>query len=367
MKRANSKFQKILAITLTAILLSLVLLFLTTTESETYVYVLANPQNDNSQSSIQKISCARTFTFRTDSVNGMCSSVNLLTNYFAYGTENKYNLLLDDSDFNYGRFSDFFDLSNLLAKCSIPHIPHYRKRVALLRNMTLWKNEKNLNIDRKFFRLFNQTWIYQKDHQVPNRTGIEKYRPIFDKRYEIIKRFWVLNKDLQAIFDLKLKDLNNLVGEGNNRKFLSVYMRFGDKLKEVVNRGRADSIPDIDKYLGAMDEIIQQNGFSKPVVLVTSDDASIPRQVQRMRPDWIVYQPFPKTSRLGHFQAEFNAKSQKERIQDGLEMVIELSLHAQSEYVVCTNLSNLCRVIGLLRGPKMIEKFKSIFLDWVPH
>eukprot|EP01103_Thecamoeba_quadrilineata_P017651 TRINITY_DN6357_c0_g1_i1.p1 TRINITY_DN6357_c0_g1~~TRINITY_DN6357_c0_g1_i1.p1 ORF type:complete len:375 (-),score=44.92 TRINITY_DN6357_c0_g1_i1:66-1190(-) len=324
-----------------------------------YNHLSSSPANQ-----ITKDKCSKTLTYTFDPKYGFCSTLSIIMNFFAYAQATGRQIFYNDKGWNYGRLKDYFIVDGFLSDCPKPNPGNHTTPSRTLQY--LWEPIDHLFVNRYHYHALNTSWVYSPNHIKKNLVGVDKYRTIYDQKRSIMSKIWRFNTVQQSQFDEKMAELKEFMAEHKADKYVSVAMRFGDKLEEVLKNGYTTYIASINDYLEALDKVFEQMGLDHPVVVATSDDKAAPQLLQRKRPNWRVFQPYFKKQVGGHFQFEFNNQPLALRVQETREMLVELELHGQAYKVVCSNKSNLCRTITLLRGEGAYNVI-SVDREWFPQ
>jgi hypothetical protein len=266
-----------------------------------------------------RVSLNRTFLYIIWGQAGFGSELNQLLLAFAYSVASRRHFLIDSQQWNYGNFTNYFRLQTNISYSNT--------------NYTFLV-ETNLKND-------------QIDHLKTTRTGSQ------------VKKFWLATQHLQTI-EAKRRVAHYLwqtmteetllfiqqYGISNISNYIGIHVRRGDKIKT-----ESREIP-LHNYINLIDQKILIKNESRSIV-VASDDPSVIEELRQLKPRWnfvgVYNNNHNSTTRHGHFQAQFNRLSWKERVFETRLLICELQMLINAQYVLCPMSSNVCRLIQILR------------------
>ncbi|CAF1538317.1 unnamed protein product [Rotaria sp. Silwood1] len=261
----------------------------------------------------------RTFLYIIWGGAGFCSELNQLLLAFAYSVASKRHFLIDSRQWNYGNFNDYFNFeANIFYSLS-----HYT-----------FLSEINLKND-------------QIEHLKTTRTGSQ------------VKTFWVATRHVQSIeikrrvahylWQRMTKETKLFIQKyriSNISNYIGIHIRRGDKL---VKEARVISL---QKYIEIIERRILVKNISQHI-FVSSDDHLVIDELCHLKPTWnfvsIYNNHYNNTQRHGHFQSQFNRLSSSEKLFETRLLMCELQMLIDSQYVLCSMSSNVCRFIQILR------------------
>ncbi len=111
----------------------------------------------------------------------------------------------------------------------------------------------------------------------------------------------------------------------------------------------------MNKYIKAIERILNTNNKTQHI-FVASDVHNVLNQLHQLKPTWNFVSIYynnnnQKSNTTGHFQSHFNHLSQKEKLYQTRLFMCELQVLIDSQYVLCSMASNVCRLIQILRHP----------------
>jgi len=238
---------------------------------------------------------------------------------FAYSVATKRHFLIDMRPWNYGNFTDYFNL---------PSTNYYPQSN---RTFLVEDNRKNDRIDHlKTTRVGTQVvkfWIATRQVQ-----SIETKRRVAHYLWASMSK-----ETLQFIQTYRISNLSNYIG---------IHVRKGDKIEK-----EARAIP-LDKYIKSIERILIKNKQIRHI-LVASDDHTVIEELRQLKPAWHFLSALEKshqrTNTTGHFQLHFDRLSKKEKLFETRLLICELQMLIDSDYVLCGMSSNVCRLIQILR------------------
>ncbi|CAF2865470.1 unnamed protein product [Rotaria sp. Silwood2] len=261
----------------------------------------------------------RTFLYIIWGRVGFCSELNQLLLAFAYSVASKRHFLIDSRQWNYGNFNDYFNIQTNLSYS--------------LSNYT-FLTENNRKND-------------QIEHLKTTRTGSQvrtfwlatQHVQYIEMKRRVAHYLWQRMTEETSLFiqNYRISNISNYIG---------VHIRRGDKLDK-----EARPIP-LQNYI----KIIEQKKLLKnesQQIFVSSDDSLVIEELRYLKPIWnfvsIYNIDYNTTRRHGHFQTQFNRLSSREKLFETRLLMCELQMLINSQYVLCSMLSNVCRLIQILR------------------
>jgi hypothetical protein len=262
----------------------------------------------------------RTFLYIIWGRAGFCSELNQLLLAFAYSVVTKRQFLIDSRQWNYGQFTDYFDL---------PSTNYYPQSN---RTFIVDTNRENDRID----------------HLKTTRTGSQ------------VGKFWIATRGWMQSIQVKRRVAHYLWNSmsketlkyiqmckvTNLSDYIGIHIRKGDKL---VKEARA--IP-LNKYIKSIEGILLRNKTIRHI-FVASDDHMVIEELRHLKPAWEFFSIHDNNrSRIrttGHFQSNFNRLSGKDRLFETRLFMCELQMLIDGQYVLCSMSSNVCRLIQILR------------------
>ncbi|KAH9815140.1 hypothetical protein DFH28DRAFT_1165413 [Melampsora americana] len=366
--------------------------------------------------------CARTFLFVFTNLAGLGSELDIYTSAAATASLLNYSVVVDDSTWNYGKLSDYFDVEPL--PCQLPKNWKDMPR-ALFSNAGknqpdhVWSSRNDL-VNNPAFR--NYLMQYMDDraantHSVWNmvnyreqRTILPAYqnvhhtmKTIFDAKSEAYRRIWRPNKAvLEEIMKLK-REINKQMLDNKQanhksspnfglesplaRKLMTIHFRLGDKARENHDVTPAEHIGmklaqgNPHPYLEVIRSFVPDWKSSKelPALFILSDDPQTAldkfnQQQSLYSPDNrfpLLLPPNEEHTEHGHLEKSFNSAPLSVRIQMGITLIRDITFAVDhSEGIVCSGSSNICKLMFHLRGSQDAigpnGTVRSVDVRWYP-
>ncbi|CAF1401287.1 unnamed protein product [Rotaria magnacalcarata] len=261
----------------------------------------------------------RTFLYIIWGGAGFGSEINQLLLAFAYSISTKRHFLIDSRQWNYGNFNHYFNISST-------NYYFQSNRQFLVEN-----NALNNEIDHlKTTRIGTQVrkfWLATRQVQS------------FEMKRQVAQFLWksISKETLNFIENCQIKNFTNYIG---------IHIRKGDKLKS-----EAPSIS-LEKHIKSIENIFNKTKTIQNI-FVASDDLTVIKQFRHLKPIWnffqINYNNYQHTNRTGHFQSKFNRLSFERKLFETRLLMCELQMLINSQYVLCSMYSNMCRLLKILR------------------
>ncbi|KAH9825181.1 hypothetical protein DFH28DRAFT_1102733 [Melampsora americana] len=365
--------------------------------------------------------CAKTFLYTFKNMAGFGSELSYYGEAYAAASLLNYSVIIDDSDWNYGKLSDYFDVAPL--PCELPH--NWKDLPRKLFSNVGGNQSDHVWTDRQHTEGYGSYLLEHVDsraidtHSVWNLQNYREQRTIlpavqnvhhtmktiFDAKSEAFLRIWNPNKAvLEEIKRLKREMNERLLTLENqktnftssdfslestmSRKLISIHFRLGDKLGEnkdwtpakLVGLKPAQANP--HPYLEVVRSFVPDWKSSKklPGIFLLSDD---PQGALKMFDEQqSLYYPehrFPillppvgaSLTEHGHSQAAFNAAPLDIRRKLGIQLVRDVTFAVDnSEAIVCSSASNICNLMFHLRGSQDAigpnATVRSVDVRWYP-
>lgn len=161
----------------------------------------------------------------------------------------------------------------------------------------------------------------------------------------LLKHFYQYNKQLNALIKTRI---NEIILPA---KYIGVHIRKGDK----ISSGEMNDI-DLKKYIEKIKEHDIQN------IYIATDDISIIPQIKKLLPTYNIFYNH-SVSQTGFFEKEFNKKTKNEKVNDVINVLIDVEILKSANYFIGTFSSNLSRIIPCFIK---LDKCTSIDIDWHP-
>lgn len=168
----------------------------------------------------------------------------------------------------------------------------------------------------------------------------------FARKSKYMRRIWRYTNETQKRIDRLNEELNL------PEKYIAVQIRRGDKVagnrKESVEMTGRDFAQEALKHVSP---------GGPTVIIACSDDRSAAEELgnavgRRAEVRWRKRQDVPENLRNGHWQADYNALSAKQRVAMTHEFLADVEVLRKATLCVCTFSSNVGRLVALLRdGP----------------
>ncbi|KAH9813320.1 hypothetical protein DFH28DRAFT_975509 [Melampsora americana] len=363
--------------------------------------------------------CARTFLFVFANFSGLGSELDIYTSAAATASLLNYSVVVDDSKWNYGKLSDYFDVEPL--PCQLPKKWKDMPR-ALFSNAGknqpdhVWSSRNDTEAIRNYLmqyiddRAVNTHSVWNMVNYREQRTVLPAYqnvhhtmKTIFDAKSEAYRRIWRPNKAvLEEIMKLK-KEINKQMLDNNQanyksspnfglesplaRKLMAIHFRLGDKSWENDDETPAKHIGmklahgNPHPYLEVIRSFVPDWKSSKelPALFILSDDPQT--ALDKFNQQQSFYSPenrFPlllppkeEHKEHGHIEKFFNLAPLSVRIQMGISLIRDITFAVDhSEGIVCSCSSNLCKLMFHLRGSQDAigpnGTVRSVDVRWYP-
>ncbi|KAH9825111.1 hypothetical protein DFH28DRAFT_1216022 [Melampsora americana] len=367
--------------------------------------------------------CTKTMLYRLEGIVGFGSELSLYTEAAAVASLLNYTMLLDDSKWNYGKLSDYFDITPL--ECRPP--TNWREMPRTRFSNLGSKESDHVWATRDTPEGYNSYILQQVDpraidtHAVWNMINHREQRiilpavqnlhhsltPIFDAKSEGYRHIWRPNrlildevKKLKHEFNQKMLALQNkhsqstsLAGSDSNstivRKMISVQFRMGDKIKENVGWkpaeifGMKSAQSNPQPFFEVVRSYVPDWKTSKdlPALFVLSDDPEAAlKKFDEHQSFYLASQRFPlvippraisNITDHGHQQSTFNSAPLNVRRKLAIALIRDLTFAVEnSESIVCSSSSNLCNLMFHLRGSEDLigptGSCRSVDVPWYP-
>ena len=277
----------------------------------------------------------RTFLYILWASAGFGSEFNQITLALSYSISTKRRFLIDTRNWNYGRFSDYF-------------------------NISFTENDFRLN---KTFLTENNLENEKIGHLKTTRFGAQlgrfwkATRPVQSLRIkrQVAHFLWKSMTNETSIF-IRTHQLQNL------SNYIGIHIRKGDKIRE------AREIP-LEKYLTNIEQIYRKNKQISKKIFVASDDYTVVNQLRILKPQWnfvSLHNNHSQRNRTtGHFQGQFNRLSKQQKLNATRLLMCELQMLINAQYVLCGMSSNVCRLVQILRHQN-VSTVISMDRNWYP-
>ncbi|EGG00384.1 uncharacterized protein MELLADRAFT_67868 [Melampsora larici-populina 98AG31] len=367
--------------------------------------------------------CAKTLLFIFRDIAGLGSELSYYGEAAAVASMLNYTILLDDSIWNYGRLSDYFDIPPLA--CRPPQnwreMPRERfANVGVNESDHVWAN-RDIDVSYSGYLLQHVDSRAIDTHAVWNLFNYREQRtilpavqnlhhsvkPIFDAKSGAFRHIWKPNKMiLEEVKKLKVElnermlALENIVSHRRSsadfdldspmaRRLITIHFRLGDKIIENDAMKPAETIGikpaqgNPHPFFEVVKSYVPDWKTSKelPVLYILSDD---PEGALKMFEEYQSFYPpsqrfplivSPKTisiSEHGHLQSKFNSAPLDVRKKLATELIRDLTFAVDnSESIVCSSASNLCNIMFLLRGSQDLigptGSCRSVDVRWYPN
>ncbi|KAG0141675.1 hypothetical protein CROQUDRAFT_110344 [Cronartium quercuum f. sp. fusiforme G11] len=337
-----------------------------------------------------------------------------------------YTILIDDSNWNYGRLTDYFDIAPL--SCQPPHDWKEMPRSAFsLSGLNQSDHVYASRYERDGYKSFilenvdkraidtHSVWNYlnHRDRKVvlPATQNLHySLQSLFDMKSAALRDIWrpnkmILDEILKMKKDFNDKMLQSLPTTGHARpkvfspnsldlesplpkKLISVHFRLGDKKYEVessrpaASNGVMSAYANPKPYLDLVRSFVPDWKTSKnlPMLFVFSDDAK--EAIRHFDEEQLLYYPnqrfpllSPPESKMitdhGWNQAEFNTAPLAVRQKLGSALIRDVTFAVDhSEAIICSSSSNICNLMFHLRGSQEAigpnPSVRSVDVRWYP-
>lgn len=203
-----------------------------------------------------------------------------------------------------------------------------KHKICFLHELSLINNsiyKKILHIGGYNIKYNDDIWNDMRSSQFinsfDNTTWINMYS-------NLLKHFYQYNKQLNALIKTRI---NEIILPA---KYIGVHIRKGDKIKEH----------DI------------QN------IYIATDDISIIPQIKKLLPTYNIFYNH-SVSQTGFCEKEFNKKTKNEKVNDVINVLIDVEILKSANYFIGTFSSNLSQIIPCFIK---LDKCTSIDIDWHP-
>ncbi|KAG0141089.1 hypothetical protein CROQUDRAFT_68701, partial [Cronartium quercuum f. sp. fusiforme G11] len=367
--------------------------------------------------------CERTFLYKFTPWGGLGFQLIEWAVASWVAKELNYTMVIDDSNWNYGRFSDFFDMPPL--PCQPP--PENIER-PLFQNAKVDQGNHIYSTitERKPFEKYlydkidqqvidvNSVWRlvnYREEASVlPAEQNLHyKFKPIFDAKSEAIRHIWrpnkyVLDEILKMKKELNIRMMESLhPGPSGTKatlpssfdldspmagKLISVHFRLGDKGPEMENLRPAAHVGMKNAFAHPKPffEVIRsfvpnwKNSPKLPTLFLFSDDGpDALEKFNQYQSLFIPSQRFPilqppeemPITDKGWDQNQFDAYSTEVKKKMVIRLIRDITFAADnSDSIVCTTCSNICSLLFHLRGSEEIigrhGSIRSVDAPWYP-
>ncbi|KAG0147934.1 hypothetical protein CROQUDRAFT_439752 [Cronartium quercuum f. sp. fusiforme G11] len=370
--------------------------------------------------------CNKTFLFKFTSLYGLGSELGLYAMAALTASKLNYTILIDDSEWNYGRLSDYFDIAPL--SCQPPHDWKEMPR-SLFSHSGLDESDHVYasRFEREGYTSFvleqvdkraidtQSVWnfVNQRDQNavLPATQNLHySLQSFFDMKSAALRQIWrpnkmILNEILKMKKDMNDKMLQSLPTTGHAqsrvfppnsvnlesplpKKLISVHFRLGDKKDEVAWQhmaeagGMTSAYAKAKPYLDIVRSFVPDWKTSKnlPALFVFSDDAEAAiREFDEHQSFYYPHQRFPlfsspETKSItdnGWNQTHFNLSPLAVRQKVAYALIRDVTFAVDnSESIVCSSSSNICNLIFHLRGSQDAigpnPSVRSVDVRWYP-
>lgn len=278
----------------------------------------------------------RTFLYILWASAGFGSELNQVTLALGYSVYTKRRFLIDTQNWNYGRFSDYFN------------IPFSKNIPRLNKTFLTDNNLENQKIDHlKTTRFGAQLGRFWKATRPVQSLAIKR---------QVAHFLWksMTNDTLTFIQTHQLHNLSNYIG---------IHVRRGDKIRK-----EAKEIP-LQRYITNIEQIYRKHKQISKKIFVASDDYTVIHQLRTLKPNWnfvSLYDSHTESIRkMGHFQGQFNRLSKAQKLNETRLLLCELQMLIDAQYVLCGMSSNICRLVQILRYQN-VSTVISMDRTWYP-
>ncbi|EGG00334.1 uncharacterized protein MELLADRAFT_111899 [Melampsora larici-populina 98AG31] len=367
-------------------------------------------------------SCGKTMLYLFAGASGLGSELSLYTEAAAVATWLNYTMLVDDTRWNYGRLSDYFDIPPL--KCRPPS--NWREMPRTLFSNLGKKESDHVWLDREHPDGYTSHVLQQVDsraidtHAVWNMINHREQRtilpaeqnlhysvkPIFDAKSDAFRHIWKPNQMiLDEVMKLKVELNDKLLALQNKtshrtstadfdldspmaRKVISIQFRLGDKIDENMGwktaglSGVKSAQSNPRPYLEIAKSYVPDWKTSKelPALFILSDDPEAAlKKFEEHQSFYPASQRFPlivspkgiSIAEHGHLQSSFNTAPLEVRKTLAVALIRDITFAVDnSESIVCSSSSNLCNTMFHLRGPQDLigsaGSCRSVDIRWHP-
>lgn len=366
--------------------------------------------------------CAKTMLWKFRSYAGLGSEFAYYGEAAAVASFLNYTVLFDDSEWNYGKLSDYFDPPPL--DCRPPQnwkeMPRTRfANIGLNESDHVWTDRDNTEysgnlLQRVDSRAVDTHAVWNLFNHREERAVLpavqnlhHSVKPIFDAKSDAYQRLWRPNKmildevkKLKVELNDQLLALQTKVSQRTSpadfgldspmaRKVITVQFRLGDKGAEnditkpaaAIGMKRAHGNP--YPFFEVVKSYVPDWKTSKelPALYVLSDDPEAALKVfEEYQSLYPAAQRFPliispkgiSLTEHGHLQAKFNTAPLEVRKKLTTELIRDLTFAVDnSESIVCSFSSNLCHIMAHLRGSQDLigptASLRSVDVRWFPN
>ncbi|EGG00327.1 uncharacterized protein MELLADRAFT_118052 [Melampsora larici-populina 98AG31] len=366
--------------------------------------------------------CNKTMLYTLRDIAGLGSELSYYGEAAAVASLLNYTMILDDSKWNYGKLSDYFDVPPL--DCRPPQNWREMPRtlfdnVGLNESDHVWASRDNDGYSRYLLQHVDSRAV--ETHAVWNLFNHREQRsilpavqnlhhsvkPIFDAKSDAYRHIWKPNQMiLDEVMKLKVELNDKLLAPQNKtshgtssagfdldspmaRKVISVQFRMGDKIDEndytkpaaAIGMKPAQGNP--HPFFEVVKSYVPDWKTSKelPVLFVLSDD---PEAALKMFDEYQSFYPpsqrfplivSPKAASItehGHLQSSFNSAPLDVRKKLATALIRDLTFAVDnSDSIVCSSASNLCNIMLHLRGSEDLigptGSCRSVDVRWFPN
>ncbi|KAH9825110.1 hypothetical protein DFH28DRAFT_1077531 [Melampsora americana] len=362
--------------------------------------------------------CAKTMLYTLKGIAGLGSEFSYYGEAAAVASMLNYTMLLDDSKWNYGKLSDYFDVPPL--DCRPPQNWREMQRtlfdnVGVNESDHVWASRDNDGYSRYILQHVDTRAI--ETHAVWNMINHREQRtvlpavqnlhhsvkPIFDAKSDAYRHIWNPNKMiLEEVIKLKVQLNDQLLALKNTtshmkvdldspmaRKLITVQFRMGDKIDEndymkpaaAIGMKAAQGNP--QPFFEVVRSYVPDWKTSKelPVLFVLSDDPEAAMEMFKEHQSFyppsqrfpLIFSPKAiSITEHGHLQSSFNSAPLDVRKKLATALIRDLTFAVDnSEAIVCSSASNLCNIMLHLRGSQDLigptGSCRSVDVRWFPN
>ncbi|CAH7666431.1 expressed protein [Phakopsora pachyrhizi] len=381
-----------------------------------------NPESSSSSLTLseQNGDCRKTMLYQFTSPYGLFSELLMYNRYASLGRSLGYTILIDDSYWNQGKLSDYFDIkypdcSKRLNASTIERKLHcdkgmanYDHVIARRQCVDLLDSEVYSKIDPEFSKL-ESVWKFINQRNdlttLPTEQNLNfRVKSIFDAQASELLRVWKPNSQIKKLvsdFERAIDNsnfLNEKGGRGSTRrrKTIGLHFRLGDKVEEVslnqyiggfgIPPGFGNPSRHIQKLLDLANDhrwleperTSFFSRFSKKTINVVTISDNIDDALNRLEghKKSFINHPLPMNFmglakyrnsstdspiESGHKQSEFNNLPMSEKIKRNQAVLSEVEyLVRNTDGIICSMASNVCNALMLLSGShKIIDDVKK--------
>ena len=272
-----------------------------------------------------------TFVYVMGGSAGFGSELNNMLLALAYSAKQGRQFFIDDQRWRYGSFHDYFNINT-------KHYNQSYKHQILTKSFTRNQQFTHLKFIRSFVNL-RTLWSTTKDVQnIPAKRKAGHY-------------LWknMKNNLFTVVQSCKPK---------NYSRYIGIHVRRGDK-------GAEQNVIPISKYIKSLEQQFKKDETLP--IFVASDDRNMVQQLQKAQSEWTFFglnmKTVGNTGKSGHSQTVFNRLPEELRRIELQYLVCEIQMLIDAEMVFCGMLSNICRLVQILRE-QPIETLISLDRPW---